>query len=65
MRLLAYGAPGDSADDCMHMAESTTIDCLYKFWRAVITMFREVYLRSPTVEDIERILATNSARGFF
>ena len=29
MRLLAYGAPGDTADDYLRMAESTTLECMY------------------------------------
>ena len=49
--------------------KSTAIECLYKFSRAVIAVFGELvfgelYLRSPTVEDTERILAVNAARGF-
>jgi hypothetical protein len=64
MRLLAYGAPGDSVDDYLRMAESTAIDCLYKFCMAVIAVFGEVYLRSPIAQDTEQILATNAARGF-
>ena len=39
MRLLAYGAPGDSADDYLRIAESIDIDCLYRFCRAVIAVF--------------------------
>ena len=64
MRMLAYGAPGDTADDYLRMAESTALDCFYRFCRAVIAVFGDYYLRSPTVEDTERILATNEARGF-
>ncbi|KAK1603182.1 hypothetical protein QYE76_016552 [Lolium multiflorum] len=64
MRMLAYGAPDDSADDYLRMAESTALDCFYRFCRAVIAVFGDYYLRSPTVEDTQRILATNEARGF-
>src|SRR3954470_9360919 len=64
MRLLAYGAPADAADDYLRIAESTALDCLYKFCRAVIAVFGEEYLRSPTVEDTARILAVNESRGF-
>ena len=48
----------------MRMAESTAIDCLYKFCRAVVGRFGPTYLRTPTVEDTARILAVNEARGF-
>lgn len=64
MRMLAYGAPGDTTDDYLRMAESTAFDCFYRFCRAVIAVFGDIYLRSPTVQDTARILAFNEARGF-
>jgi hypothetical protein len=64
MRLLSYGAPVDSVDDYLHIAESIAIDCLYKFCRAIIAVFGDLYLRSPTAQDTEQILAINAARGF-
>jgi hypothetical protein len=64
MWLLAYGAPGDSANDYLCMAESTTIDCLYKFCRVVIVVFGEVYLRSPTPQDTEKYLQSMQQEDF-
>ncbi|XP_073353886.1 uncharacterized protein [Aegilops tauschii subsp. strangulata] len=37
---------------------------MYKFCQAVIEVFGPEYLRQPTAADIERLLATNAARGF-
>jgi hypothetical protein len=51
MRMLAYGAPGDSTDDYVRMAESAAFDCFYRLCRAVIAVFGNTYLRSPTVQD--------------
>jgi hypothetical protein len=39
MRMLAYRAPADTHDDYLRMSESTTIECMYKFCRAVVGKF--------------------------
>ena len=62
MRMLAYGAPGDIQDYYGRMTESTTIECLYKFRRAVVAVFGPQYLRSSNAKDTARILAQNAAR---
>jgi hypothetical protein len=61
MQMLAYGAPGDSTDDYLWMAEPTVFDCFYRFCRAVIAVFGDIYLRSLTVQDTAQILAFNEA----
>jgi hypothetical protein len=42
MQMLAYGAPGDSADDYLWMVVSTAFDCFYRFCRAVIAVFGDI-----------------------
>jgi hypothetical protein len=64
MRMLAYGAPGDSTDDYLRMPESTAFDFFYQFCMAVIAVFGDIYLRSPTIQETAQILAFNEARGF-
>jgi hypothetical protein len=62
--MLAYGAPGDSTNDYLRMAESIAFDYFYRFCRAVIAVFGDIYLRSPTIQDTAQIFAFNEARGF-
>jgi hypothetical protein len=64
MRMLAYGAPADSKDDYLHMSESTAIECMYKFYQAVVGHFGKYYPRGPTEVENARIMAQNAARGF-
>ena len=64
LRMLAYGTPGDLKDELLRMGESTTIECMYKFCRAVVGKFKTDYLRGPNEAETQRILAQNEARGF-
>jgi hypothetical protein len=64
LRMLAYGASGDSNADYIRMAESTAMECMSRFYRAVVLVFRSNYLRAPNEEDTARILALNAECGF-
>ena len=64
IRMLAYGVPGDLIDEYVRMSESTCLESLYKFCKAVIVVFGPEYLREPTAQDTARLLAMNASRGF-
>jgi hypothetical protein len=64
LRIMAYGIPADLVDDNIAMTESTAIYCLRRFVKVIIKCFGELYLRAPNVEDTQRLLAMNAARGF-
>ena len=62
--MLAYGASADFLDDYVRMGESTIIECLKHFAKAVVEVFSVQYLRAPNVEDTARLTAINHARGW-
>jgi hypothetical protein len=62
--MLAYGVVGDLVDEYMRVSESTCVDSMHKFCRAVIEVFGEVYLGEPTMEDTQRLLSIKEKRGF-
>ncbi|XP_062181978.1 uncharacterized protein LOC133886243 [Phragmites australis] len=63
-RMLAYDAPADSLDECLHLGESTIIESMRRFVRAVVEVFGDEYLRSPNDEDTAHLFAINASRGF-
>jgi hypothetical protein len=62
--MLAYGVAGDLIDEYFRMSESTFLESIYKFCKAVIAVFGTAYLREPTVEDTSRLLSINEEIGF-
>ena len=64
LRLLAYGAAADSVDKYLKVARTTALECLENFCQGIIDWFGAEYLRRPTVEDLERLLAKSEERGF-
>ncbi|KAK3183435.1 hypothetical protein Dsin_030721 [Dipteronia sinensis] len=62
--MLAYGVAADAVDEYVRIGESTAIESLKKFVRAVIEIFSDEYLRSPSSNDIARLLAEGEHRGF-
>ncbi|XP_030936345.1 uncharacterized protein LOC115961509 [Quercus lobata] len=64
IRMLDYGVSTDFTDEYIRIGETTTIKCLKKFVKAVVSIFSEEYLRSPNNNDIARLLAVGQHRGF-
>ncbi|KAK2648264.1 hypothetical protein Ddye_015753 [Dipteronia dyeriana] len=63
-RMLAYGCPADPTDEYFKIGESTTIESLKRFCRAVVDEFTGEYLRSPNATDVARLLCIGKDRGF-
>jgi len=63
-RVLAYALPADAVDEYINIGESTTIECVKQFCRAIVEIFSAQYLRSPNSNDVERLLYIGKMRGF-
>jgi hypothetical protein len=64
IHMLAHGIAGDLIDEYLRMSETTCLESMYKFCKAVIAVSGTVYLREPTVENTARLLSINEGRGF-
>ncbi|XP_057796534.1 uncharacterized protein LOC131012566 [Salvia miltiorrhiza] len=65
VRMLANGGAADQYDEYLRIAESTTLECLRRFSRAIIQLFGAEYLRRPTSADCQRLLAMHEAKHGF
>ncbi|KAK1577946.1 hypothetical protein Q3G72_026238 [Acer saccharum] len=63
-QMLAYGLPTNATDEYIKIGESTTIESLKRFYRAVVEEFKDEYLRSPNATDVARLLRIGEYRGF-
>ena len=64
IRQLAYGGAADAIDEYVRMAETTARKCLHHFTAGIIHLFGDEYLRHPTPEELETLLAVGEQRGF-
>ncbi|XP_065631283.1 uncharacterized protein LOC112001981 [Quercus suber] len=64
LRMLAYGVAADFMDEYVRIGESTAIESMKKFVKAVVDIFSKEYLMSPNNEDIARLLVNGEKRGF-
>ncbi|XP_074378196.1 uncharacterized protein LOC141719722 [Apium graveolens] len=54
----------DSVDEYIRIGESTAIESLKRFVKAVVEVFGDKYLRRLNMEDTTRLLAVAEQRGF-
>jgi len=64
IRQLANGSPADQLDEYIKIGESTAVECLKRFVLGVIRVFGTEYLRRPTVDDVDRLMAIGERCGF-
>jgi hypothetical protein len=64
LRMLAYGGPADSFDAYLRMAESTILETVRHFTRAIVEIYGPNYWRPPNQEEINALLQIADARRF-
>jgi hypothetical protein len=64
LRMLAYDVTVDLIDKYLRIGEVTAIGSFKLFVQAVNSKFFVEYLRSPTQDDITRLLAIGESHGF-
>ncbi|XP_008680649.2 uncharacterized protein [Zea mays] len=62
--MITYGVAADATDEYVRIGESTVIESLKKFVKAIIKVFGDEYLRAPNEMDTSRLLAIGQERGF-
>ncbi len=62
--MISHGVCADFMDHYIKIGESTVIESLRRFVRAVVEVFGGEYLRSPNDHDTARLLTINERRGF-
>lgn len=62
-QLVSAGVP-DDADEYFRIAETTAAMCLEKLCEGIRAIYEAEWLRAPNAEELTRILAHNSMRGF-
>jgi hypothetical protein len=63
-RILAYGIPTDLTDEYLRIVETTAIENLKVFVKAIVEFFGYWYLRAPNEADICQLLSIGEQRGF-
>ena len=62
--MLAYGIIGDFVDEYLKNGETIAMMSLKLFVKAVVSIFSNEYLRSPTNHNIARLLIVGQSCGF-
>ncbi|XP_042988753.1 uncharacterized protein LOC122316287 [Carya illinoinensis] len=64
IRMLAYGIIANLMDEYVRIGESIARLSMKKFVKEIVSIFGGEYLRSPTSNDIARLLEVGQRRGF-
>ncbi|KAL7606376.1 hypothetical protein Lser_V15G16987 [Lactuca serriola] len=65
IRLMAMGESPDTMNDYMRMSERTARESLYTLSRGVVETFGDVYLRKPSLHDLQELYVAHEERHGF
>ncbi|XP_071708566.1 uncharacterized protein [Rutidosis leptorrhynchoides] len=65
LRQLAYGTAAYMFDEYLQMSEATSIICLNMFYKCVLELYVDGYLRKPTSSDIARLNCAHEEKHGF
>ncbi|CAI9282155.1 unnamed protein product [Lactuca saligna] len=65
IRQLAYGMGADKWNEYFRMLERTVRDSVYKFGKAICLVYRQRYLRKPTINDIHQLYTVHEGKHGF
>jgi hypothetical protein len=63
-RQLAYAVMADYVVEYVRIGESTSIECLRRYVKAICEVFDEQYFRPPNEDDTTKLLNIAERRGF-
>ena len=62
---MAYGASADFLDEYLKMSERTIRECLNRSSKCVVELFSKIYLRKPSVSDVQKRFTAHEERHDF
>jgi hypothetical protein len=65
LRILAYGVSPDALDEYCRMGESTAMEAMKQYVKAIRAVFKVTYLLQPIRDDLVRQMGINVERGNF
>lgn len=64
IRMLAYGYSADCVDEYVRMSETTAMYYFKRFCKNIVEMYKDLYMRKPNQQDLEKLMKENEKRGF-
>ncbi|XP_028126817.1 uncharacterized protein LOC114323416 [Camellia sinensis] len=64
LRMLTYEITADCMDEYLRIGESTALNSLKKFVKAIVVIYSDKYLKPSNNDDIARLLTVGESRGF-